>query len=113
MHIYTHGWINMFAYYVLYMYLNYIGRFVIGIVEVLVIDFLGEVANGIENGETKFAIHALRSLFGQPGKLYSFNLFLQLPVIHEFLPPLRNDLSFKLLRELHHFVLLKCMEGEE
>jgi hypothetical protein len=104
----------MFAYYVLYMYLTYIGRFVIGIVEVLVIDFLCEVVNGIENnGETEFAIHALRSLFGQPGKLYSLNLFLQVPVIHEFLPPLGNDLSFKLLRELRHFVLLKCMKGEE
>lgn len=76
------------------MYLNYIG-FVSGIVE-LVIDFIGDVANGIENGETEFAIDVL-GLFRQFRKLDSLYLFLQAPIVHELLPPLGNDLSFKLL----------------
>lgn len=95
----------------MYMYLNYIGRLVIGIVE-LVIDFVRQVSNWVENGETEFAINVLR-LFGHSRKLDSLDLFLQVAVIHEFLPPLGNDLSFKHLRELHHFGFLKCMKGEE
>jgi hypothetical protein len=112
-HTYIHMDFYMFAYYVLiyvYLYLNYVGL-VIGIVE-LVIDSVRQVSNWVENGVTEFAINVL-GCFWQSRELYSLDLLLQLTVINEFLPPLRNDLSFKLLRELHHFGFLKCMKGED
>lgn len=70
-----------------------------------------EGADRVEDGPAEEVAAQVLGLLRPPRELYPLDVLLELPVVDKGALPLRNKLSFKLLRELHHFFrfFLLCM----